>query len=216
MTTLVSSKAPAALLTRLAERATAAGTPVEAQAAGGVEVERRVAEGEAIDVVVLAAGAIRRLAEEGHVVGEPRTILVTDAVAAVRSGEPVPDLTSADSLRAAVESVRAVGVSTGPSGDAVTRLLESWGLADRAVVARPGVPVGRLLVDGEVDLAFQQRTELDAMEGVHVVGPLPEPLALTTAFVGAVTAVAADPDAARAALDLLADLAGAPDQPAKE
>lgn len=216
MTTLVSSKAPAQLLARLAEQATAAGTPVGAQAGGGVEVERRVAEGEAIDIVVLAAGAIRRLAENGHVVGEPRTLLITDAVAAVRTGDVAPDLTSADTLRAAVESARAVGISTGPSGDAVKRVLESWGLADRAVVARPGIPVGRLLVDGEVDLAFQQRTELEGMDGVDVAGPLPEPLALTTAFVGAVTAAAADPAAARAALDLLADLAGAPDQPTKE
>lgn len=205
MIRLISSKAPAALLSRLVEGLE--GTAVEARAGGGVEVEQRVAEGEAVDIVVLARGAIRRLAEAGHVVGEPRPLLVTDSVAAVRESDPDVDLSSADTLRAAVAAAPAVGISTGPSGQAVRDVLDGWGLGDKAVVARPGVPVGSLLTAGEVDLAIQQRTELEGMPGVRVVGPLPEPLALTTVFAGAVTATSPDPDAARAALDLLGDRA---------
>lgn len=220
---ILSSKAPAPLLARLvtelgAEPAAQGGADdVVADAAGGVDVEQQVASGAGVDVVVLASGAIERLAAQGHVLPEPQElVLATEAVVAVADGSSrmagadgadLPDVSTPEALRAAVERARAVGISTGPSGDAVRRILDAWGLADRTVVAPPGVPVGSMLADGTADLVVQQRTELEGMTGVAVVGPLPGDLALTSRFVGAVVSASDQPEAAAAVLAGIARLA---------
>lgn len=224
---ILSSKAPAPLLARLvtelgAEPAAQGGADdVVADAAGGVDVEQQVASGAGVDVVVLASGAIERLAAQGHVLPEPQElVLATEAVVAVADGSgrmtgadgaDIPDVSTPEALRAAVERARAVGISTGPSGDAVRRILDAWGLADRAVVAPPGVPVGSMLADGTADLVVQQRTELEGMTGVAVVGPLPGDLALTSRFVGAVVSASDQPEAAAAVLAGIARLARSSD-----
>ena len=90
---ILSSKAPAPLLARLvtelgAEPAAQGGADdVVADAAGGVDVEQQVASGAGVDVVVLASGAIERLAAQGHVLPEPQElVLATEAVVAVADG----------------------------------------------------------------------------------------------------------------------------------
>lgn len=87
-------------------------------------------------------------------------------------------------------------------------MIHRWGLmgevGDRLVQARPGVPVAASLAAGEVDLGLQQLSELVGQPSIRILGTLPEDCAIVTVFSGAVTAVTADPIAARAVLDHLA------------
>jgi hypothetical protein len=80
-------------------------------------------------------------------------------------------------LREAVLSARTIGFSTGPSGVALQQLFERWGIAEvvrpRVVQAPPGVPVGTLITRGDVELGFQQLSELMHLEGIDVIGPMP-------------------------------------------
>ena len=177
-----------ALLAELAA-ACAHETGVQAQiaAVGGVDAARRVAAGEAFDVVVLASDAIDRLIAAGHLPAGSRVDLVRSPVAvAVQAGAPVPDIASAAALRAAVLAARSLSYSTGPSGTFLLQLFESWGIAEtvkpRLVQAPPGVPVGSLVASGEVELGFQQLSELLALPGIHIVGTLPERAACITTF----------------------------------
>ena len=122
------------------------GVPVAIESVGGVDAARRVQEGEAFDVVILSAEAIDKLIAAGRVLPGSRVDLVRSGVAvAVRAGAPRPDLSTEAAVKAAVSAARTVGYSTGPSGVALARLFERWGLAeslkDRTVVATPGVPV---------------------------------------------------------------------------
>ena len=184
------------------------GVAVDFESVGGVDAVRRVEAGERFDVVVLAADAIDRLIAAGRVVAGSRTDLVQSSVAiAVRAGAPRPAVDSEDALRHAVLSARALGYSTGPSGVALARLFDRWGIAatirDRLVQAPPGVPVGALLARGDVDLGFQQLSELMHLEGIELLGPMPPGCEILTTFSAGICAASPHPDAARALLDFL-------------
>ncbi len=190
------------------------GAPVTMESVGGVDAAKRVQAGEAFDVVVLASDAIDKLMASGHVVAGSRVDLVrSDVAIAVRAGAPKPDVASEDALRRAVLAAPTLGYSTGPSGVALTRLFERWGvaaeIAPRIVQAPPGVPVGTLVARGEVALGFQQRSELIHLEGIDLLGGMPAEVAITTIFSGGVCAASRQGDTVRRLLAFLASPATA-------
>jgi molybdate transport system substrate-binding protein len=185
---VISSMATRALLAELAQAwQERGGTPVVVESVGGVDAARRVAAGEPFDVVVLASDAIDRLAEGGHVIPASKADLVRSGVAiAVARGAPRPDVSGEAALRSAVLAAGSIAFSTGPSGVALQRLFERWGVAQtlqsRLVQAPPGVPVGELVARGEAELGFQQLSELMHLEGIDVLGPMPPGLEIITTF----------------------------------
>lgn len=210
MLTGISSMATKALLADLAADYTRrSGVPVSIESVGGVDAARRVAAGESFDVVLLASDAIDKLLAGGHAVAGSRTDLVRSGVSvAVKAGTPYPDIGSEESVKQAVLAAPTLGYSTGPSGVALARLFERWGIAEaiapRIVTAPPGVPVGSLVAKGECALGFQQLSELIALPGIDVVGPLPPAIQITTIFSGALCSKGTQAHAARALLQFLA------------
>lgn len=205
----ISSMATRLVLAELAEAyQRASGQRLRIESVGGVDAAKRVAAGEAFDVVILASDAIDKLIASGHVLAGSRVDLVHSGVAvAVRAGAAQPDISSEDAVRAAVQAARSVSYSTGPSGVALARLFERWGLAEelkaRLVTPPPGVPVGSLVAKGEVALGFQQLSELINLEGITVLGPLPPAIQITTTFSAGICAASRQPEAVRALLDYL-------------
>ena len=206
----ISSMAVRQVLAELADAyAQHSGQSVSIESVGGVDALRRVREGEAFDVVVLAADAIEQLAAVGRVDPASRIDLARSGVAiAVAAGAPRPDIASESALRDAVLRARTIGYSTGPSGAHLVRLFKRWGIADaiapRIVQASPGIPVGTLVVRGEVELGFQQLSELLHMPGLDVVGPLPAEIQVVTVFSAAVCTASSRAAAARKLLSFLA------------
>jgi molybdate transport system substrate-binding protein len=184
------------------------GGEVVFESMGGVDAAKRVRAGDVFDVVVLAADAIDALAAAGRIVpGSVHALARSDIAVAVRRGAPRPAIDSEAALRDAVLAAGAVGYSTGPSGVALQKLFQQWGVVgrrrDRLVQAPPGVPVGALLARGEVALGFQQLSELMHVEGVDVVGAMPPGLQIVTTFSGGVCAASNQPEAARTLLDFI-------------
>ena len=185
------------------------GHPVVIVSVSGVDAARRVEGGEAFDLVVLAADAIEKLASDGRVDRRSRIDLARSAVAiAVAAGATRADVSSEAAIRDAVLRARSIGYSTGPSGAHLLRLFERWGIAEaiapRIVQAPPGTPVGMLVARGDVELGFQQLSELMHAPGIDVIGLLPPEIQVTTVFSAAVCTASNCPAAAAALLAFLA------------
>ena len=202
----ISSMATRLVLAELAAAWQArSGVSVTIESVGGVDAAKRVQAGEALDVAFLASDAIDKLAATGAVLAASRVDLVRSSVAvAVPAGAPRPDIASEAALKQAVLAAPTLGYSTGPSGTALLKLFERWDITaqvqGRLVQAPAGIPVGSLVARGEVALGFQQLSELMTLPGITVLGPMPEPVAITTIFSGAVCAASRQPDAVRALL----------------
>ncbi|MDQ7981713.1 substrate-binding domain-containing protein [Paraburkholderia sp. SARCC-3016] len=205
----ISSMATRGLLADLAalyERQTRQRVAIES--VGGVEAAKRVESGEAFDVVVLASDAMARLADAGHIARDSLVDVVRSSIAvAVKDGTAAPDISSESALREAILRAKTIGYSTGPSGAHVLKLLERWGIAPReprVVQAKPGVPVGSLIADGNVEIGFQQLSELMHVEGIAMLGTLPSSIASVTVFSAAITTTCPNRDVAAAFLAFIA------------
>jgi len=184
------------------------GVAVAFESVGGVDAARRVRAGEPFDVAVLDADALDRLVADGHVVADSQTGLVRSGVAiAVRTGASRPLVSSEEALKRAVLAARTLGHSTGPSGTALLKLFERWGILDeirgRTVQTPPGVPVGQLVASGEVELGFQQFSEMMNVPGIDVLGPMPPGCEIVSTFSAGLCSASSQPEAARALIEFM-------------
>lgn len=186
------------------------GEAIAIESVGGVDAAQRVQAGaEAFDLVFLASNAIDKLQTTGRVVAGSKTDLMLSSTAvAVPAGAALPDISNEEAVRVAVLAAPSIGYSTGPSGVALQKLFERWGIAEqiqpRIVQAKPGVPVGSMVATGEVALGFQQLSELIHVTGIQIVGALPAAIAIDTVFSAAVVTGSANADAAHQLLAFMA------------
>lgn len=199
MIKIISSMATRLLLVDLAAQWQAASSQyVSVESVGGLDAAERVQAGEAFDGAVLGLGAIDKLIASGHLVAGSRVDLASSNVAvAIKAGSPLPDISTEAALRSAVSAAHTIGYSTGPSGVAVIELFERWGLSEslksKIVQTPPGVPVGSLVARDEVALGFQQLSELMHLDGITVVGSLPQAVAITTVFSAGLCSLSTQP-----------------------
>ena len=190
----ISSMATRQLLAELgAEFVRQTGRELHIESVGGVDAAKRVQAGEVFDVVFLASDALAKLMQAGHLLNGSVVDLVHSGVAvAVPAGAPLPDLRSAESVKQAVLHAPSVSYSTGPSGVALLKMFETWGIVpamqDRLKQAPAGVPVGTLVAQGQAALGFQQLSELIHVLGITIAGPLPDEIQINTTFSGAIGA----------------------------
>ena len=205
---LLSSMAAREVLAQLCNAFTAqTGRTVATEAAGGVDVAKRIQAGEAADVVVLSDTAIDKLIAESKL-RPGRVDLVKSGVAiAVRAGASQPDISTEAAVKAAVSAASSLSYSTGPSGVYLEKLFARWGILDavksRIVVPPPGMPVASLVASGKAALGLQQLSELLNVDGIEVLGPLPAAIQTITTFSGAISARCEQPGAAAALLDYM-------------
>lgn len=170
---------------------------------GSESIVKRVADGEVFDVVVNTADGVDRMASSGKLVNGSRIDFSRSAVAvALRSGLPRPDVSSVSGLKKSLLEAQSIAISSGPSGRYLEQLFQKLGVADqiKQKIKQPpsGVQIGDMLARGEVDLGFQQVSELMQAKGFQYLGPLPAELQNYTVWAAGVHSSAPQLDAARA------------------
>jgi molybdate transport system substrate-binding protein len=131
---------------------------------GTIDILKKLRAGETFDMVILVTPSMEDMIKEGKVVADSRVDLVRSGIAiGVPPGAPKPDISSIDAVkRALLAAKNGVGYSSGPSGVFLQDLFKRWSIADKITIKQtpPGTPVGTLLARGEIDVGFQQVSEL--------------------------------------------------------
>ena len=167
---------------------------------------------ETFDVAVLTPEAIDGLIKDGKVVAGSRADLAKTGVGVVvKAGAPMPDIGSVDAFKRTLMAAKSVAyidpAAGGSSGIYVGKLLERLGIA-KEVNAKAklihGGAVADHIADGEAEIGVHQISEILAVKGAVLVGPLPAEIQNFTVYSAGVGTVAKDGDAASALVKFLA------------
>src|SRR5947208_16662876 len=121
-----------AYLELVAQFEKATGHKVATVFTGTLNVQKRLADGEPYDVVIMAAPAIDEQIKLGKAVAGSRVDIAKSGTGlAVRKGAPKPDISSSDALKKTLLTVKSIGYSTGPSGVYMLSVLEKLGIAEQ-------------------------------------------------------------------------------------
>ena len=173
---------------------------------------RRILAGEAFDVVMMSPAGLAQLAKVGKIAGEQGIPLAKVGVGVgIKTGSDAPDIGTVAAFKATMLGARAVAyidpASGGSSGIYLAKLFQTLGIAEamapKSVLVHGGLAAAPLL-DGRADIALQQISEIVAVPGVTLAGPLPPEIQNETVYAGATAAASTAPEAARAFLTLMA------------
>lgn len=152
---------------------------IDNDTAGGLT--KRIEAGEAFDVVFLPPTAMGTLTSKGFVATEGQANVARVGIGvAVKEGAPVPEIGTTDAFKTALQRAKAIAVidpkAGGSSGIYLADLFQKWGMTDTLkakLVLVPGGLVATRLLNDEADLALHQISEIIAVKGAKLVGPLP-------------------------------------------
>lgn len=171
---------------------------------------RDIAEGAEFDVVLLTAALIDSEIARGSVVDGTRLDVARSCVGVtVRPGAPLPDISTVDAFRQTLLAARSIiFTGQGASGRYFASLLPKLGI-EKEVRAKATIPDGGLVAEavirGDAELGIQQVSEILAVPGSVLVGPIPGEVQNYTTFSAGLGAGAQNLEGARALLARLAD-----------
>lgn len=199
LTVMLSAAFKEAYLTLVPKFESERGHRIESLWVTTAKILPRIAEGEAVDLVITSAAGIDALIAHGY--ARERVDLARCGVGmAVRQGAPRPDISSGEALKRAVLAARSIVYSRGPSGVYLEKLFERMGISRdiaNKVQHVQGEPAGAVVARGDADIGFQQMCELLPVPGIDLVGPLSDDVQEITTFSTAVLTNAKQPAVAR-------------------
>jgi len=167
------------------------------------------------DVLIVSAAMVDSLLANGEVrSGSAVPLGRVETALAVAQGATVPNVASAEALKAALLRSSALyfpDAALSTAGAHVASMLDRLGLraalAPRLRMFANGRTAMRALAeDGDANaLGCTQSSEIVATPGIALVGALPRPFALATVYSAAVATVATNDDLARRFIALLGD-----------
>jgi len=174
-------------------------------------VADRVQKGEAADLIVSSVPMIDKLQAQGKVDAGNRNVIARVGVGAfVRKGAVKPDISSADAFKRAMLAAKSIAypdpAGGGASGIYVASLLEKIGIAAEMKPKTKLSTLGTLyasVASGEIEIGFNQVSEILAQPTIELIGPLPPAIQNYTQFAPGIVTGSSQADAARALVTFL-------------
>ena len=164
--------------------------------------------GATADLVIATAAAIDALIADGKIIQGTRIDLATTGIGAcVRASAPRPDISTVDALKRTLLEAKSISYSkAGQSGLHMAKVIQQLGIADvvnaKAKINESGL-VGEVVLRGEVELGFQQASEILAVKGVDLIGLLPDAMQLNSLFAAGIGTGTQQRNAAQALIQQL-------------
>jgi molybdate transport system substrate-binding protein len=194
-----------------------AGVAIHLTVANAAGVIKRIEAREPADVILTAAAGIAHLVAAGLADAATQGEIGRVGLGiAVRPGAPLPDLTTAAAVRAALLSATRVAfidpAGGGTSGPFIAKLFERLGIArqmsERGVLSKTGKDVVGAVASGDATLGLTQATELIGAKSVQFAGMLAPEVQVVSVYSVAVSSFAGAPDVARRFIRFLTSPAG--------
>jgi molybdate transport system substrate-binding protein len=175
-------------------------------------VTDRVQKGAAVDVAIATGPQIASLQTQSRIIQNSRTDLVKVGIGIfVRRGGSKPDISSVDAFKRSLMAAKSIAyidpASGGASGIYMAGLIERLGLAaelkPKAKLALPGGSLYEMVAKGEVEIGFNQISEVLAQPSVELIGPLPATIQNYTPFAAGIVASSKQGDAGKALIEFL-------------
>ena len=174
---------------------------------------KRIADGEAADLVVIASG-VDELIAQGKVVAESRIDVARVRIGvAVRKGAPKPDVGTVEAFKRALLDAKGIAyvdpAAGGASGIYLAKMLERIGILAqvnaKARLARGGTEdmVSAIVARGDAEIGLQQISEIMSVPGVDLVAPLPDELQIVTVYTAGIPTNNKEAQAAKALIRFL-------------
>jgi molybdate transport system substrate-binding protein len=185
--------------------------------AGGAadSIPVRLARGEIFDLIILSRSSLDNMTELGFVIPSSRADLVrSDIGMAVKRGSELPDISTPTAFMQTLLKAKSIGYSASASGTYLsTQLWPQMGIwpqifskSQRILSER----VAKVVARGEVELGFQQTSEILPIAGVVYVGPIPKSLQKITTFSAGILHKGANGEHAKELLAYLSSKGSAP------
>ncbi len=183
-----------------------------------MRLEARLAAGEAADVAIVTSPGAKDLVGSGKIAAGSLVDVAGSSIGiCVGKGAPRPDISSAEAFRRAMLAAKSIAVSKpvggGASGVHMAKVFERLGItqamATKSHYGAGGAAglAGLVVLRGEAEIGIQQMSELMAVSGIDVVGPLPAELQSVTIFTAAIPTSASHAEAGRSLIQFLTTLA---------
>lgn len=138
----------------------------------------RIKQGERADAAVLLRHAIDELVTLGIITTASRRLFSRSRIGlGVLSGRPKPDISTMEAFKSTLLEAGSIAHTVhGASGMYFPKMVEALGMTEQLrdkIVTRPGGLIGRVVVAGEAEIAFQQVSEILSVPGLDLVGLIP-------------------------------------------
>ncbi|MGH9679437.1 MAG: molybdate ABC transporter substrate-binding protein [Candidatus Acidiferrales bacterium] len=193
----------------------AIGATIAVQYMPTANVMQKIAAGEPFDVTIITPEATAELAKQGKTVDAGTPISRAGIGIGIRRGAPRPDITTPEALKTALLGTKAIVYAPrGASTPAITHMLEALGIAEamkaKTILLQGSDLTIAAVLDGRADFVMTLVSEMLPVNGLEVLGPLPDEFQHYISFSAAVSANSKNTEAANALIKFLAGPSAVP------
>jgi molybdate transport system substrate-binding protein len=171
-------------------------------------MKSQIDQGAAFDVAIVTPPLLDALAAAGKVDPATRAVIARSALGvSVRAGAPKPDVGTADALKRTLLNAKSIGFNgQGASRAGIEAMFAKLGIADdvKPKIKLLDVSAPVAAAKGDVELALSPVSEIVAVSGAQLAGPVPADVQSYLVLSGAVAGDSKNAGAAKALVKFLA------------